>query len=53
MFNLVLWSFVLALTPWTVGLAWKRFSAVGEWNREPPLAGNRGESKNVEISRTP
>jgi hypothetical protein len=33
MFNLVLWSFVLALTPWTLGLAWKRFSVVGEWNR--------------------
>jgi Nitric oxide synthase, oxygenase domain len=31
MFDLVLWSFVLALTPWTLGLAWKWFSVVGEW----------------------
>ncbi len=32
MFNLVLWSFVLALTPLTLGLAWNWFSVVAEWN---------------------
>jgi hypothetical protein len=36
MFNLVLWSFVLAPTPSTLGLAWKRFSVVGEWNSGIP-----------------
>ena len=31
MFNLVGWSFMIALTPLALGLAWKLLSHVGNW----------------------
>jgi hypothetical protein len=30
-FDLVLWSFVIAITPLTLGLAWKLIFQVGNW----------------------
>jgi hypothetical protein len=31
MVDLVLWSFVIALTPVVLGLAWKLVSGIGNW----------------------
>ncbi len=59
-FNLVLWSFVLALTPSTLGLAWKRFSDVGEWSKgilSPAIVGVRQwrspHSRGIDASEVP
>ena len=31
MFDLVRWSFVIALTPMALGLAWRLISSIGNW----------------------